>query len=254
VAFGFSAEDLGVGENNSVSPTASPSLLEGAPAEGGNATAEGKDQDISSASVNAEASLLQGGYDASVSLAVESSKGLGVDEAVMSKAVADFAREAEYAIKDGRTLDDVRFADPNLSHQAQTEIFEKVALQNGTSSQELEQRQAEADAQTMQALQQGIVGTALASGAAAQTNEQGLTGALNGMSGQSQPQQAQQQAQQQAANPFGISSDILASLRGTMVDFGEGTKGFAAAMEQDAGYSRTVAYAEGHGQAQVVAR
>jgi hypothetical protein len=137
---------------------------------------------------------------------------------------------------------------PELRSAAEP-IVEAEMRRLGRNPDETGQERDTRVAQEQQALQNGMFGLALASGAAGQQTEQGLSGALNSMAGK-----MAQEPQKEASNPFGISSDVLATLRGTMVDFGEGTKGFAAAMEANAGYSKTVAYAQGFGQDQAVGR
>jgi hypothetical protein len=136
------------------------------------AAAQGKDDNINQASVNAEAWVATGGYDPSIATAVASSGGVGVDSKDVEKAAADFAREADRAVRDGQTLEQVRTADPNLSHQAQQEIYAKVAQEHGTSEEEITKHQAE----QLQQVQQALWGRAT-----------GLVGALDAITGKGEP-------------------------------------------------------------------
>lgn len=238
-------KNVGLGGNGGAGDNASASSSSG-DSSGGTSdsyqTDRGRKDDIMTASVNAEASLLQGGYNPAIANAVSASRGIGVSEESVEKAASEYARMAQDAVREGRPPESIRFDDPNLSQAARAAIYAEAAQQNGTTTQEVERRAEEQNQQAMQQLQQGIVGGALATGA-------GLIAALDNMTGQTkQPEPAQQQAQ--AANPFGISQGVLQMLRGSVVDYGNGTAGFADAMDNAQGYSKTVAAAPGFEKAQ----
>ena len=114
-------------------------------------------------SANNEATLVMGGYDPTVATAVAASAGVGVDEASVQQAAADFARQAAEAIRNGIPLDQVRFDDPALSDAAKAAIYEQAAQQQGTSAAQVEQQaqeRAERDMQAVQGLMGGLVGGA----------------------------------------------------------------------------------------------
>jgi hypothetical protein len=120
----------------------------------------GATQTINDISANAEASLVQGGFDAGVAHALTSSVGFGADEKIIEQAAAN--HEAQRAITNGQTLSEVRTADPNLSLQAQEAIYEQVANQQGTSSQEIEQKAEAAKQESMQMIQGAVFGAVAA--------------------------------------------------------------------------------------------
>jgi hypothetical protein len=120
----------------------------------------GATQTINDISANAEASLVQGGFDAGVAHALTSPVGFGADKKIIEQAAANFAHEAQRAITNGQTLSEVRTADPNLSLQAQEAIYEQVANQQGTSSQEIEQKAEAAKQESMQMIQGAVFGAA----------------------------------------------------------------------------------------------
>jgi hypothetical protein len=196
MAFGFTAQSLGFGtsentlngsEDSSADTSGNNTSESGDSNTGSNAT-QGKDSTINQASVNAEAWAMTGGYDPSIATAVSASSGVGVDPQDVEQAAANFAREADRAIREGQTLNDVRTADPNLSLTAQQEIYEKVAQENGTSTAEIEQRAAEEKQQVQQALWGG---------------EAGLLGALDAIAGQNQdPSEKTAIASRDTNNPF----------------------------------------------------
>lgn len=122
-------------------------------------------------SVNNEASLVMGGYDPTVATAVAASAGVGVDEASVQQAAADFARQAAEAIRNGIPLDHVRFDDPALSDAAKAAIYEQAAQQQGTSAARVEQEareRAERDMQAVQGLVGGLIGGAAVASSIAQ--------------------------------------------------------------------------------------
>lgn len=117
-----------------------------------------QEESLNQQSANAEASLVQGGYSAKVATAVGASVGVGMQEQQVQQSAADFARMASQAIANGQTLDEVRFADPNLSLAAQEAIYAQAAQQQGTSPEEIAAK-AEASKQAdMQAIQNGVFG------------------------------------------------------------------------------------------------
>ncbi len=117
-------------------------------------------QTINDMSANAEASLVQGGFDAGVANALTASIGFGADKESIDQAAANFAHEAQRAITNGQTLSEVRTADPNLSLQAQEAIYEQVANQQGTSSAEIEKKAEAAKQESMQMIQSAVFGAA----------------------------------------------------------------------------------------------
>lgn len=202
MAFGFSPEHLGISGNTA--SFVAPATSTGGDASGdGNAgsggstagyeVSRGRQENILEASVNAEATLLQGGYNPAIADAVGASRGVGESMKNVERAASEYARMAQDAVREGRPPADIRFDDPNLSQAARDAIYAEAAQQNGTTTEAIERNAQERDQQAMQQLQQGILGGAL-SGA-------GITGALDSMTGQSQPAQSQPQSQAQA-NPF----------------------------------------------------
>jgi hypothetical protein len=120
-------------------------------------------QHLNQQSANNEANIVMGGYDPTVATAVAASAGVGVDEASVQQAAADFARQAAEAIRNGIPLDQVRFDDPALSGAAKAAIYEQAALQQGTTAAQVEQQaqeRAERDMQAVQGLMGGLVGGA----------------------------------------------------------------------------------------------
>lgn len=228
VAFGFTLDNLGItGANPATAPYVPPAA--DSTTGGGGATssgdgyqgARGHDETIMQASVNNEAAALQGGYNPTVENAVSASRGVGASEADVRSAAAEYARLADTAVREGRPASSIRYDDPNLSQAAKDAMYAEAAQQNGTTPEAIEQASQQRQQQEMQALQQGVLGGAVAGA--------GLTGALDSLTGQGQqaPQRAQTQAPQAAANPFGISSDVLNMLRGSMVDMGSTTAALA---------------------------
>lgn len=223
MAFGFGLDQLGL--SSGTAPAATPAPTPVSDTSSNNDSSSGGDgaqadrghhETINQASVGAEASLLQGGYNPAVANAVSASRGVGATTQDVERAAADFALQADQAVREGRPLDAVRYADPNLSAAAQEAIYAEAAQQNGTTAQAIEQQAEQQRQAEMSQLQQGLLGGAVAGA--------GLTGAIDNMLGQAQPAQ---QPQQQAANPFGIPSDVLAMLRGSMVDMGSTTAALA---------------------------
>lgn len=226
MAFGFKLDNLGIAGTNPAAVPYVPPVSD--TAAGGSAStssgdgyqnARGHDETIMQASVNNEAAALQGGYNPTVANAVSASRGVGASEADVKAAAAEYARLADAAVREGRPASSIRYDNPNLSQAAKDAMYAEAAQQNGTTPEAVEQAAQQRQQQEMQALQQGVLGGAVAGA--------GLTGALNGLTGQGQQTQQQAQAPQPAANPFGISSDVLSMLRGSMVDMGSTTAALA---------------------------
>lgn len=223
MVFGFSPEQLGLG-GNGVNVASAGSDAESASGGGSDSyqTDRGKNEDIITASVNAEASLLQGGYNPAIANAVSASRGIGASEGAVEKAASEYARMAQDAVREGRPPESIRFEDPNLSQAARDAIYAEAAQQNGTTTEAIERKAAEEQQQAMQQLQQGILGGAVVG--------TGLSGAIDNLLGQgTQAQQVQQPQQQQAqaSNPFGISQDVLRILGGSMTEMGSTTAALA---------------------------
>lgn len=214
MAFGFRPEDLGLSGSGARTAPADENASGGGSADSYQVD-RGQDENIIAASVRAEASLLQGGYNPAIANAVSASRGIGVSEEAVEKAASEYARMAQDAVREGRPPESIRFDDPNLSVAARSAIYAEAAQQNGTTTEEIERRSEEQNQQAMQQLQQGVLGGALAG--------TGLSGAINGILGEAKPQQQQAQA----ANPFGISQDVLRMLGGSMTEMGSTTAALA---------------------------
>lgn len=135
---------------------------------------------LNQTSVNSEASLVMGGYDAGVATAVAGSAGQGVSEEQAQQAAADFARQAAEAIRNGIPIDQMRFDDPTLTDAAKAAIYEQAAAAQGTSTQKIEEearKRAEADIAAAQSMMGGLVGFGMATTVASQGSEYGITSA-----------------------------------------------------------------------------
>ena len=221
----FNLSNIGLGARDGSAPApVAPAEASGSGAAGGSqAGSRGKDETLNQASVNNEAALLQGGYNAQVETAVEASRGVGVSKDTVKTAAAEYARLADAAVREGRPASEIRFDDPNLTQAAKDAMYAEAAQQNGKTPEEINQQAEQTRQADMQAIQQGVGG--LVGGA-------GLIGALDSIAGQGQPAQVQAQPQQAAAaapNPFGISGDVMAMLRGSMVDMGPTTAALSSA-------------------------
>ena len=157
---------------NQLSPDQQVAIVQHAQANGltGEALREFIATNLNQQSVNAEASLLQGGYDAGVARAVAESVGVGGDTQATQQAAADYARMAAEAVKNGQPLDQVRFNDPALTDAAKEAIYEQVAQQQGTTAEQVAKKAEEArqaDMQAVQGMMAALVGGAAVLGGAA---------------------------------------------------------------------------------------
>lgn len=151
---------------NQLTPEQQVAIVEHAQANGltGEALREFIATSINQQSVNNEAHLAQGGYDAGVATAVAASVGVGADPEQIQQAAANFAIQAAAAIKNGLPPDKMPFDDPRLTADAKQAIYEQVAQQQGTSADEVARKAEEARQADMAALQTGmgmLVGGAL---------------------------------------------------------------------------------------------
>ncbi len=194
---------------NQLSPDQQVAIVQHAQANGltGEALREFIETNINQQSVNAEASLLQGGYDAGVARAVAESVGVGGDTQATQQAAADYARMAAQAVANGQPLDQVRFNDPALTDAAKEAIYEQVAQQQGTTAEQVAQKAAEEAARDRAAIQ-GMLG-ALVGGAAV----------LGGAAAVAPLLSASAPAQREP-NEYGIESDRLPVASASLASLG----------------------------------